>query len=119
MDAVTQGQVALGVAPHVEAIGIFELALVAVRGGPHQQHAGALGDALAVQFHVACGAARQGLGGRLETQHLLYGGGNARGLAGQQRALLGVLGEQRHAVADETGHRYYSLRSSSKSAYEH
>jgi hypothetical protein len=58
-----------------------------------------------VKRHVAHHAPRQRLRGRLAAHHLFHRVRDRGGLAHEQRALIGVLGEQHRAVRDQVGRR--------------
>ena len=52
MDPLAEGEVALDAAAHVEAVGVLELALVAVGRAPEQEELRALAQRLAVHHGV-------------------------------------------------------------------
>ena len=103
VDAVAEGEVVPDPAVDVEAVGLVELALVAVRRGVQQQHDAVLGDSPAVVLDV--GRQDAGLDGRrrLVAEELLDGVGDEAAVLDQLAALVGVVGEDLSGPADQTG----------------
>jgi hypothetical protein len=70
MDAMTEGNVRIGVAPDVETVRVGELHRIAIGGADHGKHAPACRNRLAVHFDVARGGPEHKLNGSAEAQHL-------------------------------------------------
>ena len=89
----------LGVAAHVEAVGVLVARRVAVGGDVPHDDLVALADRLAGELGVARGGAPEVGEGGEHAQRLLDGAGDQRRVVEQELALLGVLHERPHAAA--------------------
>ncbi len=87
----------------VEAIGLLPVALVPVRGPVQQEHDRPLRHDRAVELDVVLDVPRLGGRGRLQAQDLLDRARDQRRILRQQLALLGVLRQQLHREADQSG----------------
>ncbi len=101
VDAVAERDVVVDAAVDVEAIGIGELALVAIGGAGEQQHLRAGGHDLAVQLDVAGRPSALHRRRRLEAQELLDRVRDQPAVGGELLALLGVLGQDDRREAEQ------------------
>src|SRR5262245_66331141 len=94
-------ELALVLALHVEAFGVGVLALVATRRARHERDARTGRDRDAVPDGIAQGDAALELRRRLVAQRLLDRVGNPTGIVPEILALIGVLPEQVDRVAEQ------------------
>src|SRR5262245_3081382 len=95
-----EGEVRVRVATRVEAVGLGEGALVAIRGGEEQVHALAPREPAPVQLDVARERAREPLHGRVVAQRLLDGGRDAPRVVEQEGARAALAVQDRGGVSE-------------------
>jgi len=91
--AAAEGEVAAGFAVYVEAVGVVEVAFVAVGGGQHHEQRASRGDELFLVVDVVGGdVAGDVWSGWFVAQEFFDGAGYECGVGGEFFALVGVFG---------------------------
>ena len=103
--AVAEGEDARRAARDVEAVGLGELVLVAVRRAVEEQHALPFAQALAAQLDVPADLAREELGRHLVAEDLGERVPDLVGVRDEMRALRGVARELQHAAREDLRQR--------------
>jgi len=101
VDAAAEGQLLVGRAAQVQAVGLGELVGIPVGGAQHGHQQLPFEDGPAAQFEVRCRDPGRPLHRRVPTQQLLDGGLDQLRLVAQPRHLVGVSQEREGAVADQ------------------
>ena len=103
MDAVTEGDVEVGFAPDIKAVGLGEVFGIPIGRTNHGQNQPAGGHDLPVDFDVLAWRAHNPLDRGAEAQYFFNGGGQELGVLPDERQLLGKIQEAEQGIVDEVG----------------